>query len=115
MALKDPAVMKERAPDACAAWQELDVSVLHLLILEDLLGIDEERLLRKENIYYSKDASEATSRARASAEGVQAGFLMRPTRMDQVREVSRAGAVMPQKSTYFYPKVLSGLVFHFFW
>ena len=110
VALRDTATMDARAKNQCAAWRELDVSVLHLLILEDILGIDEGRLLRKENIFYSKDVGESLRIAAGHEDGVQCGFLMRATTMEQVRNVSRAGEVMPQKSTYFFPKVLSGLV-----
>lgn len=114
LALRDVAAMAARAPDMPDPWQALDVSVLHLLILEDLLGIDEDRLLRKTNIYYERSAEAALQRARSDS-AVQCAFLMRPTTMAQVRAVSKAGEVMPQKSTYFYPKVPSGLVFHLFW
>ena len=112
--MKDPDIMKSRAADKCEAWQELDVSVLHLLILEDLLGIDEGKLLRKENIIYSKDAAEAISMTKNHEKAIQCGFLMRSTTMEQVKNVSYAGEVMPQKSTYFFPKVLSGMVFNLF-
>lgn len=115
LALHNPTAMLARAPEKSEAWRGLDVSILHLLILEDVLGIDEGRLLRKENILYSKNMDEAITMAQAGEKGVQAGFLMRATEMDQVRAVSRAGEVMPQKSTYFFPKALSGLVFHLFW
>ncbi len=114
LSLKHPGIMSNRAEGKCAAWQELDVSVLHLLILEDLLGIDEGKLLRKENIIYSKDANEAISICQNHEKGVQCGFLMRSTTMEQVKNVSYAGEVMPQKSTYFFPKVLSGMVFNLF-
>ncbi len=112
--MKDPAIMQTRASDKCGAWQGLDVSVLHLLILEDLLGIDEGKLLRKENIIYSKDADEAIRMAQGHEKDIQCGFLMRSTTMQQVKDVSYAGEVMPQKSTYFFPKVLSGMVFNLF-
>ncbi|MBN1256604.1 MAG: DUF1015 domain-containing protein [Planctomycetes bacterium] len=114
LTLKDDKIMDLRAADKPEPWRKLDVSVLHLLILEDLLGIDEEKLLRKENILYLRSAEESFSRAVENNE-VQCAFLMRPTTMDQVRAVSHAGEVMPQKSTYFYPKILSGLVFNLFW
>ena len=112
--LRDPSVMDARRPDQPPVWRELDLAALHALILEDLLGIDEAKLLRKENIHYVKTAEEAANRVRAGTGGAQCAFLTRATRMDQVRRVAEAGAVMPQKSTYFYPKALSGLVFHFF-
>ena len=114
VSMKNPEIMQTRAADKCAAWQELDVSVLHLLILEDLLGIDEGKLLRKENIIYSKDADEAIRMTQKHENGIQCGFLMRSTTMEQVKNVSYAGEVMPQKSTYFFPKVLSGMVFNLF-
>jgi uncharacterized protein (DUF1015 family) len=114
LVLRDDAVMDTRAGDRPEPWRRLDVAALHLLLLEDLLGIDEEKLLRKTNIHYLRDFDEALARQRDDAQ-VQCAFLMRPTTMDQVRAVSQAGEVMPQKSTYFYPKVLSGLVFHLFW
>ena len=115
LTLADGQAMSRRVPDAPDAWRQLDVSVLHLLLLEDLLGIDEGRLMRKENILYSKDANDAIRKVRAGEDEVQAGFLMRPTSMRQVKAVAEAGEVMPQKSTFFYPKVLSGLVFNLFW
>ena len=112
--MKNLDIMSSRAADKCKAWQELDVSVLHLLILEDLLGIDEGKLLRKENIIYSKDAAEAINMSKNHEKDIQCGFLMRSTTMEQVKNVSYAGEVMPQKSTYFFPKVLSGMVFNLF-
>lgn len=113
--LRDPKIMEQRAPNAREAWRDLDVAILQLLLLEDLLGIDEAKLLAKTNILYTKDADEAIRMAKKGEKGVQASFLLRPTLMSQVRAVASAGAVMPQKSTYFYPKLLSGLVFYFFW
>lgn len=106
--------MARRRPDADPAWRALDVAVLHTLLMEDLMGIDEGKLLRKENVRYFRYADETADAVDAGADGAQAGFLVRPTTMAQIRAVSDAGAVMPQKSTYFYPKALSGLLFHFF-
>lgn len=113
LTLKNAAVMRTRASGKPEAWQKLDVAVLHLLILEDLLGIDEGRLLRKENIVYIRDNAESFRRANEDA-SIQATFLMRTCTMDDVRDVCLSGEVMPQKSTYFYPKVLSGAVLHLF-
>ncbi len=113
--LKDRAPMDARHPDADPAWKVLDVSVLHSLIMDDLLGIDEDKLLRKENITYTKSADEALDTAKSGKNGIQCSFILRGTPMKQVRDIAEAGAVMPQKSTYFYPKPLSGMVFHFFW
>jgi uncharacterized protein (DUF1015 family) len=111
--LREPEAMDRRASTKPEAWRRLDVAALHTLILEDILGIDEEKLLRKENIVYTRDFDEAVERARNDEE-IQCVFLTRSTTMAQVREVCTSGEVMPQKSTYFYPKVPSGLVFHLF-
>ncbi len=115
LTLKNRAPMDERHPDAAKEWKVLDVSVLHSLIMDKLLGIDEGKLLRKENIVYSKSLDETLDHVRTGQGGAQCGFILRATPMRQVRDISEAGAVMPQKSTYFYPKPLSGLVFHLFW
>lgn len=85
----------------------LDVSILHGLILEHMLGISPEAQARQENLRYVKDAREAVERA-ARGEA-RLAFLINPTPMWQVRAVAEAGEVMPQKSTFFYPKIPSGL------
>ncbi|MDR0362235.1 MAG: DUF1015 domain-containing protein [Planctomycetota bacterium] len=113
--LKNRRAMNDRHPDAADAWRTLDVAVLHSLVMNDILGIDEGKLLRKENIYYSKSYGETLDAVRSGRDGVQCGFVLRETPMRQVRDIAEAGAVMPQKSTYFYPKPLSGTVFYFFW
>ena len=77
------------------------------------MGIDGERLARKENIQYTKSADAAFRAVRGG--GAQCAFILRPTSMSQIRDIAEAGAVMPQKSTYFHPKPLSGAVFHLFW
>jgi uncharacterized protein (DUF1015 family) len=82
------------------------VILLHRLVLEDLLGIGAEAMKRQEHIEYVKDA-EALERDVATAD---CGVLVNPTRLDQVVEVSRMGLRLPQKSTFFHPKVTSGLV-----
>lgn len=113
--LKSRKPMDARHPDAVAAWKVLDVATLHTLIMDDLMGIDEGKLLRKENIVYSKSVDETLDAVRTGKDGAQCAFILRDTPMRQVRDIAEAGAVMPQKSTYFYPKPLSGLVFHLFW
>ena len=90
------------------ALTSLDVTLLHSLILEKLLGIDRQAQEAQQNITYVKDTKDALARiARGEA---QVGFLLHPTRVDQVRAVADAKEVMPQKSTFFYPKIASGLV-----
>lgn len=86
----------------------LDVSILHSVILEQILGIDRAAQEAQTNIDYIKDTQKALDRI-AACEG-QICFIMNPTRLDQVKAVSDAHEVMPQKSTFFYPKIASGMV-----
>jgi uncharacterized protein (DUF1015 family) len=92
--------------------RELDVTLLHELVLNKCLGISKQMVSRKEKIDYIKDATK-TIHAVDSGK-FQAGFLMNATKMEQVEAVCLAGERMPQKSTYFYPKLLSGVVFNKF-
>ncbi|GAB4295898.1 MAG: DUF1015 domain-containing protein [Myxococcota bacterium] len=91
--------------------RSLDVAVLHELILAKGLGIDKEKLANKTNLDYLKDNIK-TVREIEEGDKYQLGFFMRPTKLEQVLKVSDEGAVMPQKSTYFYPKIPTGLVFN---
>jgi uncharacterized protein (DUF1015 family) len=91
--------------------RKLDVTILHSLVLEHLLGITKEAQASQQNLRYSKDAKEALAAPREQAD-VQAAFLMNPTKVQEVIDVSNAGEVMPQKSTFFYPKIPSGLVLY---
>ncbi len=88
----------------------LDVTLLHELVLEKLLGIDRAAQEAKTNIDYIKDTQKAIDRC--NAKQGQACFLMNATPVSQVVAVSDAGEVMPQKSTFFYPKIASGMVFN---
>ncbi len=109
--LQDRDAMEHLVPDRSAAWRALDVSILHKLILEQILGIDEQKLVRSENIEYVKDTANAIddSIAQIDAGRKQAAFFMNPVKIQQLKSVTDAGERMPQKSTYFYPKVYSGL------
>lgn len=89
-------------------FKQLDVTVLHRLVLEQLLGITREAEAKQENLIYVKNSSEALNAVKTGP--VQLVFLLNPTRIGQVKAVAEAGFVMPQKSTYFYPKLLTGLV-----
>ena len=88
--------------------QSLDVVQLHKVLLEKVLGLTEESIRNQQNISYVRDAAEALSQV---GENPRANivFLMNPCRVAQVRDIAFAGDVMPQKSTDFYPKLLSGL------
>jgi uncharacterized protein (DUF1015 family) len=88
--------------------QSLDVVQLHKVLLENVLHLTEESIRNQQNISYVRDAAEALSRLQGSP-GADVVFLMNPCRVTQVRDIAFAGEVMPQKSTDFYPKLLSGL------
>jgi uncharacterized protein (DUF1015 family) len=90
--------------------QSLDVVQLHKCLLEGVLGISEEAIRDQKNISYVRDAAEALARVRDGAANV--AFLMNPVRMRQMRDIAFAGEVLPQKSTDFYPKLLSGLTIY---
>jgi uncharacterized protein (DUF1015 family) len=93
--------------------QALDVVQLHKVLLENVLKLSEESIRNQQNISYVRDAADALSQLRG-ATGTRANiaFLMNPCRMAQVRDIAFAGDVMPQKSTDFYPKLLSGLTIY---
>jgi uncharacterized protein (DUF1015 family) len=103
--LRDAGEMARRAPDRAPAWRELDVPCLHLLVIEDILGIGAVESGPGRPISYTHDASAAI--AAAEHEG-GVSFILRPTTPDSVAAVARAGERMPQKSTYFHPKVAAG-------
>jgi uncharacterized protein (DUF1015 family) len=88
----------------------LDLSCLHSIVLERLLGLDAEKVREQTNIRYLRDAAEAVEQVRNGESDVV--FLTNPVSMEQLREVAFAGDVMPQKSTDFYPKLLSGLTIY---
>lgn len=88
-------------------WKQLDVAVLQELILDPLLDIHPDRPETLDRLSFTKDAHEAL----AATKTRDVAFILRPTRLDQLRDVSLGGEIMPQKSTYFYPKLLSGLLF----
>jgi len=93
-----------------ARQRQLDVVVLHSLVLEKLAGISAEAIREERHLRYLRDAGEAVDQVTRGDANVC--FLMRPVTLDQLREVAFAGEVMPQKSTDFYPKLLSGLAIY---
>ena len=106
--LKNLRIMDQLVPDRAQAWRSLDVSILHELVLEKLLGLDKESIARQENLTYLREP-EPGYQALAQGEA-QFLFLLNPTRMPQVAACAASGEKMPQKSTDFYPKMISGLV-----
>lgn len=87
--------------------RQLDLTSLHCLLLDRVLGLDAEKVREQTNLRYLRDAAEAVEQVRRGEADVT--FLTNPVTMEQLREVAFAGEVMPQKSTDFYPKLLSGL------
>jgi uncharacterized protein (DUF1015 family) len=108
----DPDAVAERMrrEPGSEAVRGLDLAVLHAAILGDRLGIDAEAVAAGERLAYTR--SEADARSAVERGDARAAVLVRPTRLDQLAEVASTGDVMPQKSTYFYPKLLTGLVFN---
>ncbi|MCM1054021.1 MAG: DUF1015 domain-containing protein [Bacteroides sp.] len=106
--LRDISVMDKLLPDGSKALRQLDVSILHTLVLERIFGIDKENMANQINLTYTRSADEAL----AAVDGKRANccFLLNPTRVEEIGEVAAAGDKMPQKSTYFYPKLTTGLV-----
>ena len=108
LTLKDLSVMEELLPEKSEASRELDVSVLHTLVLERILGIDKENMANQKNLTYTRSLSEALESVKAGSS--QCAFILNPTRVEEIGAVAAAGEKMPQKSTYFYPKLITGLV-----
>jgi uncharacterized protein (DUF1015 family) len=108
-------VAKQAAIDTALAdisprHRQLDVVQLHALVLENLLGLTQESIRQQENLRYLREASEVISQVEAGEADI--AFLINPCTLDQLRDVAFAREVMPQKSTDFYPKLLSGLVLY---
>jgi uncharacterized protein (DUF1015 family) len=111
MILNKPKAMGSKLFDGFSPQQQsLDVVQLHRCLLEGALGISEEALRQQTNVAYLRDASEALAMVRSGRANV--AFLMNPVRMRQIRDIAFAGEVLPQKSTDFYPKLLSGLAIY---
>jgi uncharacterized protein (DUF1015 family) len=91
------------------AVRALDVSLL-AATLDGVLGIDDAAVAGGERIAYAKSAADAAGLVAAGEDGADAAFLLEPTPVASILEVAGDGDVMPQKSTYFYPKALTGLV-----
>ena len=108
--LKDQATADRALRGLPEPYRRLDTAVLEALVLRGALKMSEDDISDLRGLHYSKDlddAIEAVESGRADA-----GFFMRPTPVEQVREVAATGESMPPKSTYFYPKVPTGLVFN---
>lgn len=110
LTLNNPDAMKKILPDKSTAYRELDVAILHSLMLEPYFGIDKSAMSAQSNLTYTRDLNEAVNMV-DNGEG-QCAFILAATKISQIRDVSLAGEKMPQKSTYFYPKMITGLGFN---
>ncbi|MBN2455366.1 MAG: DUF1015 domain-containing protein [Sedimentisphaerales bacterium] len=109
--LENEQAIERIAPEMSRASQSVDVSVLHKLILGKYLGIGEEQVAGGHYIEYVKDADNSIdeSIAKVDAGHKQLAFFVNPVRIQQLKQVTEAGEKMPQKSTYFFPKIYTGL------
>ncbi len=105
-----PEVIAETLKDIPARQRQLDVVQLHRIILDKLLGLDQETITRLGNVRYIREAEEAIGLVTSNEADI--AFLIKPITLDQLKDVSLSGDVMPQKSTDFYPKLLSGLAIY---
>ena len=108
LTLKDEGVMDELAHDRSSTWRTLDVSILHKIVLEKLMGITEKNL--EDHVKYTRVDGEAIQFVEEKK--FDFSFLMNATKIEELKAIADAGEHMPQKSTYFLPKMLSGLVMY---
>ncbi len=106
MTLKEEA--KHNIDSRSEAYSDLDVSILHSYVLENALGIDKENMANQVNLRYTRSMQEAIESVNSGK--ANAAFLINATKVSQIKAVALAGDKMPQKSTYFYPKLKTGLV-----
>jgi uncharacterized protein (DUF1015 family) len=110
LTLKDQKIADDALAGMPEPYRKLDTAVLEALVLRGALGMSEDDISHLRGLDYSKNLADAIERVESGA--ADAGFFMRATPVEQVREVAAAGESMPPKSTYFYPKVPTGLVFN---
>jgi uncharacterized protein (DUF1015 family) len=110
LTLKDQAIADAALPGYSDAYRHLDTGVLETLLLKGALGLSDEDIAHFNGLFYARDSAEALAMVRSGE--YDAAFLMRPTPVGQVRDVAGEGENMPPKSTYFYPKLLTGLLFN---
>jgi uncharacterized protein (DUF1015 family) len=106
--LKNKRIMQRLAKDLSAPLRELDVSTLHLLILEHILGMTPEQQVSGDTIRYLQDDDLVLQTL--EKEDYQAAFILNASKAEEILTVASGGEKMPQKSTYFYPKLPSGLI-----
>jgi uncharacterized protein (DUF1015 family) len=110
LTLKSQSIADAVLPGHSEAYRHLDTGVLETLILKGALGLSDEDIAHFNGLFYARDAAEALSSVRSGA--YDAAFFLRPPPVAQVRDVAAAGENMPPKSTFFFPKLLTGLLFN---
>ena len=110
LALKDKKILDNfMAQDKHYQWKCLDVTILHQLIFDRVLNV-KEKVAKRENIVYTREIKQALKLV--DEEGYQVAFFLNPPRIEQIKDVAHSHDRMPRKTTYFYPKPLSGLAFY---
>ncbi len=110
LTLKDQSIADAALEGMPEPYRRLDTAVLEAIVLKGALGMTEDDISHFNGLAYSKSFEDAVDSVRSGRS--DAGFFMRATPVEQVREVAEAGESMPPKSTYFYPKIPTGLVFN---
>jgi uncharacterized protein (DUF1015 family) len=113
LSLNDQGQARMAQSEHSVAWQTLDVAIAHTLLVEELLGLSAEDITTGAYVRYTRDPLAAWQVADAGE--TQVGLLLNPTRVRQICDVAEADDRMPQKSTYFYPKLITGLVLNPLW
>lgn len=110
LTLKDRAIADVALPGFSESYRGLDTGVLEALLLKGALGLSDDDISHFKGLFYARSTDEAVGMVRSGE--YDAAFLMRPTPVSQVRDVAASGENMPPKSTFFYPKLLTGLLFN---
>lgn len=110
--LKDVHIMDDLIKDKSNAYKYLDVTILHKLILEKYFDIDDASLANQDHLVYTRDASDAVNCVKNG--DYQCSFLINATKISEIKDISLANEKMPQKSTYFWPKLITGIVINKF-
>jgi len=110
LTLKDQALADAALAAHTPAYRRLDTGVLEALLLKRALGLSDEDISHFNGLFYARDAEEAVESVRSGR--YDAAFLMRPTPVGLVRDIAAGGENMPPKSTNFFPKLLTGLLFN---
>jgi uncharacterized protein (DUF1015 family) len=110
LTLKDQAIADAALAGFSEAYRSLDTGVLEALLLKRTLGLSDDDISHFNGLFYARSDEEAVALVRSGE--YDAAFLMRPTLVEQVREIAASGENMPPKSTFFYPKLLTGLLFN---